>query len=86
MPPSVAWIFPVGIMVLGAGAVSGQNYPEKPIRILTTAVGGPNDLAPRLIADGIVSSLGSAEAVYVYLRKLPTTTPAISSESGRSTG
>ncbi len=58
MPWFVAWMFPVGIMVLGAGDVFGQNYPDKPIRVLTTTVGGPNDLASRLIADGIVSSLG----------------------------
>jgi tripartite-type tricarboxylate transporter receptor subunit TctC len=40
------------------GLVAGQNYPEKPIRVLTTTTGGPNDLASRLIADGVASSLG----------------------------
>ncbi len=51
-------IIPVGLMVFCAGVVSGQNYPDKPIRILTTAVGGPNDLASRLIADEVMGSLG----------------------------
>jgi tripartite-type tricarboxylate transporter receptor subunit TctC len=51
-------IIPIGLIVFCAGVVSGQNYPDKPIHILTTAVGGPNDLASRLIADGVMSSLG----------------------------
>jgi tripartite-type tricarboxylate transporter receptor subunit TctC len=54
----VAWIIPVGLMVLGASAVSGQTYPSKPIRILTSAVGGSSDFASRQIAQGITESLG----------------------------
>ena len=33
--PFVVRMFPLGLMVLGAGVVSGQDYPNKPIRIVT---------------------------------------------------
>jgi hypothetical protein len=35
-----------------------QTYPSKPIRILTSAVGGSSDFASRQIAQGITESLG----------------------------
>jgi tripartite-type tricarboxylate transporter receptor subunit TctC len=53
-----AGILPLGLMVFCAGVASGQNYPDKPIRVLTTTAGGPNDLASRLIAEGVMGSLG----------------------------
>ena len=54
----VARMLSVGIMVGGAGAVFAQNYPSKPIRIITGGVGGGNDFVARLIAQGITGSLG----------------------------
>jgi tripartite-type tricarboxylate transporter receptor subunit TctC len=54
----VVWVFPVGIMLLGAGTVSGQNYPNKPIRIVTSEAGGGNDIQARLIAQGLTGALG----------------------------
>jgi tripartite-type tricarboxylate transporter receptor subunit TctC len=48
----------VGMMVLGAGVVSGQEYPNKPIRIVTTAPGGGGDFVSRIIAEGISGPLG----------------------------
>ena len=54
----VVWVISVGIMLLGAGAVSGQNYPNKPIRIVTSEAGGGNDLQARLIAQGLTRALG----------------------------
>ncbi|MBI4191497.1 MAG: tripartite tricarboxylate transporter substrate binding protein [Betaproteobacteria bacterium] len=45
-------------MVLGAGAVFGQDYPNKPIRIVTGTAGGGLDFAARLMASGLVSSMG----------------------------
>lgn len=54
----VVWVFPVGIMLLDAGAVSGQNYPNKPIRIVTSEAGGGNDIQARLIAQGLTGALG----------------------------
>lgn len=47
-----------GIMALGAGVASGQNYPNKPIRIVTSEPGGGNDIVARLLAEGLSSSLG----------------------------
>ena len=55
---SFARMLAVGILVVGAGTVSGQNYPNKPIRIITGGVGGGNDFVARLIAQGITGSLG----------------------------
>ena len=54
----VAGFVPLGLMALCASVVSAQNYPDKPIRVLTTTPGGPNDFASRLIADGVTGSLG----------------------------
>ena len=58
-PRYFAWLLLVGMMVLAVGASFSQNYPNKPIRIVTTAPGSGNDLVARLIADGGLSeSLG----------------------------
>ena len=45
-------------MVLGAGIVAGQDYPNKPIRISTVQTGGGTDGLARLIASGISGPLG----------------------------
>ena len=66
MPRCVAWMLPVGVMVLGTGVVfgqatstgSGQAYPNKVIRIVTSAPGGGSDVLSRLIAPGLTESLG----------------------------
>ena len=47
-----------GACVLGVGAASAQDYPNKPIRIITAAIGGSNDFLSRLIAQGISGPLG----------------------------
>ena len=46
------------MMVLGADVASGQNYPVKPIRVLTAEPGGGLDVAARIIAQGLTGSLG----------------------------
>ena len=51
-------MFLVDLMVLGAGAVSGQTYPNKPMRIVAGAPGGQGDRASRLIVAGLTESLG----------------------------
>ncbi len=53
-----AWMLSVGLMVSGAGVVSSQNYPNKPIRIVTSEPGGGNDIVARLVAEGLTASLG----------------------------
>jgi tripartite-type tricarboxylate transporter receptor subunit TctC len=54
----VVWMIPVGLVVLGAGVASGQNYPNKTIRIVTHNPGGSTDVAARIIAQGISGPLG----------------------------
>jgi tripartite-type tricarboxylate transporter receptor subunit TctC len=44
--------------LLGTGAACGQNYPAKPLRILTTGLGGSTDLAARTVAQGLTDSVG----------------------------
>src|SRR5688572_28404433 len=53
-----AAMFSVGVMVLGAGPVSGQDYPNKTIRIVAPAVGGGSDVVARLIAPVMSNALG----------------------------
>lgn len=54
----VAWTCSVGTLMVGAAGVFAQNYPNKPIRIVTTAAGSANDITSRLIAQGLTESLG----------------------------
>ena len=51
-------IFSVGLLELAPGTVSGQDFPNKPIRIVTAAAGGGSDTTARLIAQGISGPLG----------------------------
>ena len=44
--------------VLGAGIVHSQNYPNKPIRMVTAASGGGIDFVVRLISPALSDSLG----------------------------
>src|SRR5258706_3251151 len=57
LPGFATWVFPLGLMVLGASGVSGQAYPNKPIRIVTGAVGSSSDFQARFIAQGLGSNL-----------------------------
>ena len=43
---------------VSAGAQSAASYPNKPIRIVTSAPGGGNDLAGRILAEGLTQSMG----------------------------
>ncbi len=47
-----------GLTVVSPGLVFSQNFPHKPIRIITTPVGGGNDIAARLLAQGLTEPLG----------------------------
>jgi len=53
-----AWICSVGLMILGTNLVSGQTFPNKPIRIVTSEVGAGNDLQARIIAQAMSGPLG----------------------------
>ncbi len=59
----ISWIISISTIILGTGAVCGQDYPNKPIRIITSESGGSNDLAARVIATGISKPLGQSVLV-----------------------
>lgn len=46
------------LIVLNAGIVSGQEYPNQPIRLIGSSPGGGSDLVMRLIAPTLRASLG----------------------------
>ena len=58
IPHFVTGILWVVVGVLGAGAVSGQNYPNRPVRIVCSQPGGGGDFAARMISNAISGSLG----------------------------
>src|SRR5215470_17839744 len=52
----------VGLSLAAAAAYS-QSYPSKPVRIITSGVGGGNDFVARLIAQGLAAPLGQQVVV-----------------------
>ncbi|MDP1538009.1 MAG: tripartite tricarboxylate transporter substrate-binding protein [Burkholderiales bacterium] len=46
------------LAVSAAGVAWAQDYPNKPLRIITTPAGGGNDFLTRLVAAGITGGLG----------------------------
>src|SRR5262245_58389068 len=54
--------FLIGLSSLGVAipwtGVSAQDYPRKPIRIVTSQIGGGSDFAARLVAQGLTESMG----------------------------
>ena len=55
---SAAWSCSIGIVLLATSVAVGQNYPNKPIRIVTAEVGGANDIPARAIAQKLTASVG----------------------------
>ena len=51
------------VLMLWAAAAAGQEYPGKPIRIVTSGLGGGNDFVSRVIAQGIAGPLGQPVTV-----------------------
>ena len=60
---TVVRMLSAGLIVVGAGSVCGQNYPNKPIRILTAGVGGASDTVARMVGQGLVENLGQQVVV-----------------------
>src|SRR6185436_20045642 len=57
-----AWI----LVVIGTswlGAAGAQSYPEKPIRMIVTGIGGGVDFAARLVSPPLAVSLGQQVVV-----------------------
>ena len=52
-----------GILYLSAGLALGQDYPNKPIRLISPGPGGGADFVARLIAQGISGPLGQQVVV-----------------------
>ncbi|MBI4191506.1 MAG: tripartite tricarboxylate transporter substrate binding protein [Betaproteobacteria bacterium] len=57
LPHFTVVIFAAGLIV-SAGAVSGQEYPNKPVRMIAAEPGGGADVMARLIGQGLSGSLG----------------------------
>lgn len=45
-------------LIASVAAASAQDYPNKPIRIVTSAIGGGTDFAARLMAQGLAARMG----------------------------
>ncbi len=64
LPRTVLSVTGAGVMSLVTGMAISQDFPNKPIRIVTSAPGGGNDFTARLIAQGLSgSSLGQPVVV-----------------------
>jgi tripartite-type tricarboxylate transporter receptor subunit TctC len=57
-PRFAVWIFMAAAAVPAADVAWGQSYPSRPIRFLTTGLGGSTDLAARTVAQGLTDSAG----------------------------
>ena len=55
--------FAAAALVFTAGAACAQNYPTKPIHLITAGVGGGNDMVSRILAAGITGPLGQSVVV-----------------------
>jgi tripartite-type tricarboxylate transporter receptor subunit TctC len=51
-------IIPVICTIVVTEFACAQNFPTKPIRLITSAAGGSSDFASRLIAQGLATGLG----------------------------
>jgi tripartite-type tricarboxylate transporter receptor subunit TctC len=58
MPTQYKIIGVLAGMMLGAMLAVAQTFPVKPVRIVTAEPGGGNDLAARLLAQGLTSAFG----------------------------
>ncbi|MBI4190913.1 MAG: tripartite tricarboxylate transporter substrate binding protein, partial [Betaproteobacteria bacterium] len=54
----VVGMFSIAVMVLGVSGASGQDYPNKTIRIYSNMPGGVFDFLARIIAQGLTGPLG----------------------------
>jgi tripartite-type tricarboxylate transporter receptor subunit TctC len=54
----IVWMGMMSLFLICSESSIGQSYPTRPIRIVTSEAGGGNDLAARLIAQGIAGPLG----------------------------
>jgi tripartite-type tricarboxylate transporter receptor subunit TctC len=55
---SVSVVLLAAAVALSCVTASAQNYPSRPIRLLTSGVGGNGDVTARLVAQGLTPRLG----------------------------
>src|SRR5688572_23260513 len=48
----------IGLLLLSVSIAWGQEYPNKPVRIVTSGIGGGSDFIARQVAQGITERLG----------------------------
>jgi tripartite-type tricarboxylate transporter receptor subunit TctC len=60
---SSAALISAGVFAMAAGMALGQGFPNRPLRIVTSEIGGSSDLMARLIANGISGPLGQQVVV-----------------------
>src|SRR5258706_5432147 len=48
----------IAAMVLAQGTAHAQNFPNKPIRLVTVGAGGAMDFMSRLLATGLTANIG----------------------------
>jgi hypothetical protein len=53
LPRLVVCGFSMAALVLSDGSVCAQDFPSKPIRIVSAEAGGGNDFAARVVAQGL---------------------------------
>ena len=58
MQESVRLFTAAALAACACGAAFAQNFPERPIRIVTTEAAGGGDMSARLIAQGMATGLG----------------------------
>ena len=54
----IQWSLVIALVLTAASAEQAQSFPAKPIRIITSGIGGAGDVASRLVAQGIAPALG----------------------------
>ena len=57
-PSTVARLCAAAALITGAGTTCSQDYPNKPVRVVTYPAGGGTDFSARLIAQGLSVALG----------------------------
>src|SRR5690348_3756267 len=57
------WIYPIALIIMSSHSAFAQDYPNKPIHIITGSPGGGNDFSSRLVAQGISAPIGQPVVV-----------------------
>ena len=58
LPGVAVWLLALECAVCITTTASGQEYPSRPVRIVTSEAGGGNDLQARVVARGLSAALG----------------------------